>query len=486
MGEEIQYSHFNKSDYQQFTSHLKEETELLKSWFDNQQFSSSPLMAGYELEAWLINKTGSPVAINDAFLELADNPLLSPELAKFNIELNVDPERLSNKVLSIFEQELNTLWQQCSSTAQALDSKIIGIGILPTLQDSDLTLENLSLLDRYRALNEQVLRQRNGVEIELNINGQDHLQLSHKDVMLEAASTSLQIHIQVPENMATRYYNASVLLSAPMVAVSANSPCLFGQRLWQETRIPVFEQAVPTGGYGGASSGPVHRVSFGSDYVRNSLFECFQENLDHFPVLLPVHYQTTLDQVRHLRLHNGTIWRWNRPLIGFDEDKTPHLRIEHRVCASAPTTIDNVANIAFYYGLVNYYATMEEPPEYIMPFADVKNNFYRAAQLGLKHKTRWLGEHTETLQKIILETLLLQAETGLYQLGIDQADSRRYLHIIEQRVESNKTGSQWQLDFLNAHQDNRTQLTLNYLRNQCSGQPVHEWDLETTVETPSC
>ena len=479
MGEEIQYSRFNKSDYQQFTSHLIEETTLLKSWFDNQQFSTASLTAGYELEAWLINQTGKPVAINESFLEQANNTLLSPELAKFNIELNVEPDLLSNNVLSTFESKLDNLWQQCSTTADSLDANILGIGILPTLQDSDLTLDNISLLNRYKALNEQVLRHRKGVEIELNINGEEHLRLSHKDVMLEAAATSLQIHIQVPQDVAARYYNASVLLSAPMVAVSTNSPCLFGRRLWQETRIPVFEQAVATGGYGGAASGPVNRVSFGSGYVRESLYECFQENIDHFPVLLPVHYKTAIDEVSYLRLHNGTIWRWNRPLIGFDEDHTPHLRIEHRVCASAPSTIDNIANIAFYYGLVHYYATAEEPPENVMPFTDAKNNFYRAAQVGLKHKTRWFSKNIDTLQKIILDKLLVEAETGLYKLGINQQDSQRYLGVIQQRVEHNKTGSQWQLNFLNAHQDNRTQLTLNYLKNQTSGRPVHEWDFET-------
>ncbi len=476
MGEEIQYSHFNKSDYQQFESHLKQETDLLKSWFDNQRFSSSALMAGYELEAWLINQTGNPVPINETFLKRANNELLSPELAKFNIELNVEPEQLSNKVLSTFEDKLDSLWQQCATTAASLNSHIIGVGILPTLEDSDLTVNNISLLDRYRALNEMVLRQRNGVAIKLNISGEEHLQVSHKDVMLEAAATSLQIHIQVPQDVAVRYYNASVLLSAPMVAVSANSPCLFGRRLWQETRIPVFEQSVATGGYGGAASGPLHRVSFGTDYVRDSLYECFQENLDHFPVLLPVHYQTAINEVRHLRLHNGTIWRWNRPLIGFDKDQKPHLRIEHRVCASAPTTIDNIANIAFYYGLVHYYATIEEPAEQTMSFAEAKNNFYRAAQLGLKHKTSWLGNNTDSLQNIILDRLLLEAETGLYKLGINQQDSQRYLSVIEKRVEKNRTGSQWQLNFLNTHQDNRTQLTLNYLKKQMSGQPVHEWD----------
>jgi len=480
MGEEIQYSRFNKTDYQKFSSRLKEETALLKSWFDNQIFSSASLMAGYELETWLIDKTGKPAAINEAFLEQANNPLLSPELAKFNVELNVDPLLLSHKVLSTFEDKLNQLWQQCSTTASQLGADILGIGILPTLQDSDLTLKNISLLDRYKALNEQVLRQRNGVEIELNINGKDHLQVRHKDVMLEAAATSLQIHIQVPQDVAARYYNASIVLSAPMVAISANSPCLFGRRLWQETRIPVFEQAVPTGGYGGAASGPVHRVSFGSGYVRDSLYECFHENVEHFPVLLPVHYQAAIDRVKHLRLHNGTIWRWNRPLIGFDEDQTPHLRIEHRVCAAAPTTIDNIANIAFYYGLVHYYATTEKPPENTMTFTDAKNNFYRAAQLGLKHKTKWLGKKTDTLQKIILDKLLIEAEAGLYKLGIDQHDIQRYLSIIEQRVEKNKTGSEWQLNFLNAHQNDRTLLTLNYLNNQISGRPVHEWDFETT------
>ena len=480
MGEEIQYSHFKQSDYSQFSSQLKEETALLKSWFDNHRFSSMPLTAGYELEAWLINQNGNPSAINDVFLDKANNPLLSPELAKFNVELNVDPTLLSGTVLSSFESELNKLWSQCATTAHSLNSNILGIGILPTLEDSDLTLKNISQLDRYKALNEQVLRQRKGIEIELNINGDEHLQVSHKDVMLEAAATSLQIHIQVPENVARRYYNASVLLSAPMVAISANSPCLFGRRLWQETRIPVFEQSVPTGGYGGAAAGPVHRVSFGSDYVRETLFECFHENLEHFPVLLPVHYKSTIDEVRHLRLHNGTIWRWNRPLIGFDEDNTPHLRIEHRVCAAAPTTIDNIANIAFFYGLVHHYATIDNPPENIITFADAKHDFYRAAQLGLKHKTKWFNKKTHTLQQIILDKLLIEAESGLYKLGINEQDCQRYLSIIEERVMQNKTGSQWQLNFLDTHNDNRTLLTQTYLKNQTSGEPIHEWDFETT------
>ena len=413
MGEEIQYSRFNKSDYQQFTSHLKEETALVKSWFDNQKFSSASLMAGYELETWLIDKTGNPVAINEAFLEKANNPLLSPELAKFNVELNVDPERLSHNVLSTFEHKLDELWQQCSATASSLGANMLGIGILPTLQDRDLTLKNISLLDRYKALNEQVLRQRKGLEIELNINGKDHLQVSHRDVMLEAAATSLQIHIQAPQETAARYYNASILLSAPMVAVSTNSPCLFGRRLWQETRIPVFEQAVPTGGYGGAASGPVHRVSFGSDYVRDSLYECFQENLDHFPVLLPVHYETAIDRVKYLRLHNGTIWRWNRPLIGFDEDGSPHLRIEHRVVPAGPMVDDSIANAAFYFGCVRALSGMASPPERRLPFSRARHNFYQAARHGLDAELEWLDGTRGGVVALLRQQLLPLAAEAL-------------------------------------------------------------------------
>jgi gamma-glutamyl:cysteine ligase YbdK (ATP-grasp superfamily) len=475
MGEEIKYTRFNKSDYQRFYAELEAETALLERWFADRRFSSAPLTAGYEIEAWLIDGKGRPNPLNEVFLERADNDLLSPELARFNIELNVAPARIHGKLLSSFESELQQLWRSCSDVAQSLESNILGIGILPTLEDEDLTLENISLLDRYRALNEQVLRQRKGVEIELNINGTEHLHVSHRDVMLEAAATSLQIHIQIPQDKAVRYYNASILLSPVMVAISANSPCLFGKRLWQESRIPVFEQSVPTGGFGGAAAGPLQRVSFGTDYVRESIYECFQENLEHFPVLLPVHYDDPRDRLRHLRLHNGTIWRWNRPLIGFDADGSPHLRIEHRVCATAPSIIDNIANIAFYYGLVHYYATAGQAPESIMSFAQAKSDFYRAAQVGMKHSMGWLADRNRTIQQLILDELLLAARAGLDDLGIDQQDSRRYLGIIEQRASTMRTGSQWQLDFLNAYQDDRQLLTLNYLERQLEGQPVHTW-----------
>ena len=356
---------------------------------------------------------------------------------------------------------------------------MLGIGILPTLTDDDLSLQNISALDRYRALNEQVLRLRKGKTIRLHISGNDHLEVEHKDVMLEAASTSLQIHLQTPQDLAVRYYNASVILSAPLVAVGANAPFLFNRDLWYETRIPVFEQSVDIGGIGGAAGGPIHRVTFGNHYARESLFECFSENLEHYPVLLPVTYDSEPEQLNYLRLHNGTIWRWNRPLIGFDTDGTPHLRIEHRTMSSAPSMVDNIANIAFYYGLVQYYATCIEPPEATLSFADAKDNFYRAAQIGLSHRLLWSDGNTYSIKDLVLNKLLPEARTGLDNLGISPGDSERYLAIIESRISSEQTGSQWQRKFAELHQRDMKLLTCSYYQNQQHNKPVHEWDFES-------
>lgn len=487
MGEEIQYSHFRQTDYARYGRHLAEETRLLEDWFHQHHFSNRPPVAGYELEAWLIDATAQPCPYNERFLELADNPLLSPELARFNIELNVPPQHLGGSVLTDFSNSLARLWQQCQQQAGELECDIIGIGILPSLRDEHLTLENISMLERYRALNEQVLHFRRGQSIALNIVGHQHLQSEHMDVMLEAAATSLQIHLQVPQDLAVRYYNAAIVLSAPMVAISTNAPFMFGKCVWEETRIPVFEQSVPTGGFDAASHGPVHRVGFGMGYARDSLFECFNENIEHYPVMLPVEYDSPIEQMRYVRLHNGTIWRWNRPLIGFDDNGTPHLRIEHRVCSSGPSMQDNIANIAFFYGLVHYYATIADAPENTLGFSQSRDNFYTAAQHGINAQVVWTEQQRTRLQKLVLDQLLVEAEAGLHKLGIDGKDIHHNLRIIEKRVHSGQTGSQWQQQFAKLHGNDMLKLTKQYLQNQRSNLPVHRWDFATdTLINHSC
>ena len=354
MGQEISLSHFDEGDFTRFHQKLEQETLLLDKLIAQKTCSHRDPVAGFEIEAWLVDKNMRPSPINKHFLATLNDPLASTELAKFNIEFNCLPEPLTGHVFSGLHQQLQSIWGKACQHAESLDHKVVMIGILPTLKQEDLHLGNMSDMHRYRALNEQILHTR-GEPIHIDISGAEHLKIDHHDVMLEAATTSFQTHIQLPLQIAHHFYNASIIASAPMVALCANAPFLFGKELWHESRIPLFEQAVASGGFGGAAQGPLKRVSFGSDYARHSIIECFQENLLHFPVLLPVDQNSAVEAFGHLRLHNGTIWRWNRPLIGFDEDGTPHIRVEHRTPAAGPSVIDSIANAAFYYGLAKQY-----------------------------------------------------------------------------------------------------------------------------------
>jgi len=476
MGQEITTGHFNDEDFNVFAHRLQLETDRLAEWFENDKFSSHAPVAGYELEAWLIDQQANPSPSNDVFLKAAQSPLYTAELAQFNIELNVEPLTIESNFLSRFEKDFHQHWQHCKRVAEGLNARVLSTGILQTLQHEHLCLKNVSRLLRYQVLNEQVLLQRKGRPLRLDIIGHESLKCTHNDVMLEAAATSLQIHIQTPLALARHYYNASILISAPMVAISANSPYMFGRDLWSESRIPVFEQAVDIGGYNGASQGPLHRVSFGSGYARHSLMECFIENQQHFPVLIPMNYSNDADRMQHLSLHNGTIWRWNRPLIGFDNDATPHLRIEHRVMASAPSVVDNIANMAFYFGLVQYYATHSVPADKQLDFSQARDNFYTTAQHGLENKVNWPGCDRCNMRHLILHQLLDKAQAGLQSLHLDTADIDKYLTIIQSRAERNQTGSQWQREFVARHGKDMRRLLETYYHNQQTGEPVHSWD----------
>lgn len=476
MGQEITTSHFTQQDFRNFCKHLQLETAELALWFQERQFSSHKPVAGYEMEAWLINQQAKPVSCNEAFLEAADNPLYTAELAQFNIEINTNPANISSNFLSEFEKEFQQHWSYCKMIAESIGCRVLSTGILQTLQNDDLSMDNVSRLLRYQALNEQVLLQRKGRALQLNINGHQSLKSTHHNVMLEAAATSLQIHLQAPQDLAHHYYNASILISAPMVAIGANSPYMFGKDLWAETRIPVFEQSVDVGGYSGAAQGPIRRVSFGTDYARKSLMECFTENLQHYPVLLPMGFSEDVSTMQHLSLHNGTIWRWNRPLVGYDKDGTPHLRIEHRVLPSGPSVVDNIANMAFYFGLVQYYATHETPPSELLSFPQARDNFYTSAQHGLENKVAWPGCERCDMRHLILNKLIDQAEAGLNSLKLDAADIEFYLGIIQSRAEHQQTGSHWQRQFVAEQGNDMQRLVQTYYHNQQTGEPVHCWD----------
>ena len=478
MGQEIEDTRFTPEDFVEYEKRLRGETALLAEWFDADIFSARDRMGGFELEAWLIDVKACPAPVNQEFLRRLDNPMVVPELARFNVELNDHPQYLWGSAFSRFEASLGATWRRCMEVAAGMDTHLLMIGILPTVREAELSPANMSDLKRYRALNEQVLRLREGQPLELDINGREHLKTAHRSVMLEAATTSFQLHLKVHPSAATRAFNASIIASAPMVAATANSPYLFGHDLWSETRIPLFEQSVSTGGLAGASHGPLRRVTFGSGYVRESILECFIENEQHYPILLPMTFNEGLEQMSHLRLHNGTIWRWNRPLIGFDYDGIPHLRIEHRVVPAGPTVVDVIANAAFYFGLMQSLVQLDTPAEQQLPFATARDNFYMASHLGLDAHVTWLDGERGTVRSLLMNRLLPQARQGLERLEIDAADIDRYLGIVTARISTGQTGTVWQRAYVARYGHNMAKMTESYRRHQDDGLPVHEWPVE--------
>jgi hypothetical protein len=480
MGQEIDSSHFTKHDFQRFSAALQRETELLETWFQDHRFSIMPGgIAGFELEAWLIDERGRPVPHNQRFLERFNNPLAVPELAAFNVEFNIPERPLRGDALRRLHNALQDLWSDGQRCAQELNAQLLMIGILPTVGEADLNLANMSDRVRYRAINEQVLRMRQGRPLCLDIHGYETLKAEHCNVMLEAATTSFQLHLQVNASEAAGLFNAALIASAPIVAATANSPYLFGKALWEESRIPLFEQAVAVGGDftgGGRSTRVYRRVTFGSGYLHDSLLELFQENLQRYPPLLPEWAHEAPDKLHHVRLHNGTIWRWNRPLIGFDNDGKPHLRIEHRVLPAGPSLPDAIANATLFYGLV--YALSQIPGlTKRLPFFQSVQNFYKAARAGLQTQLTWLDDKQITARALLLEELLPLARQSLESADIDRTDIDDYLGIIQARIATGRTGARWQRDFVACHGPDMQNLTIAYLAQQQRETPVHEWKL---------
>ena len=479
MGQDVERTRFEHRDFALFEQRLQAETALLHGYVEQDVVSRHAPVAGLELEAWLIDDEGRPAPRNDEFIARMGSPDIVTEIGRFNIELNVPPQAVAGDGLARLEADLAQTWHRCGEVAREMGLQVVAIGILPTVRDGDLTLANLSDRARYRALNQQVLRQRHGRPIRLAIDapaGGGPLRSEHRDVMLEAAATSFQVHLQVPAGETVRTYNAALVASAPLVALSANSPLLFGRRLWQETRITLFEQALNIGAREDGAHAPLGRVGFGSGYAGYSLVECFRENAERFEALLPVAIaDQPAERLPHLRLHNGTIWRWNRPLVGFDaRDGRLHLRVEHRPMAAGPSIADMMANLAFAVGLVAALARDPVAPESRLPFAQAEANFYAAARLGLEAPLRWLDGRQAPAGEL-LGTLVEPARAGLASLGVDAARAARWMSLIEARLAARMTGARWQLERLATLGGDLQALTLDYARRQRSGEPVHCW-----------
>jgi hypothetical protein len=470
LGQEINRVEFSDTHFRVFESCLRRETEQLDEWLASDRLDHGHYVFGLEAEAWLVDHNHFPAPHNEAFLARLAHPLVVAELSRFNVELNSTPRLLGDNVFRNSEHELLATWRECQRVAHEMGDALILIGILPTIRNADLCLGNMSPLNRYYALNDQVLRRRGGRPVKVDIAGRERLSVTHADVMLEAATTSFQVHLKVPVEEAVRHYNASLIVSGPILAACTNSPFLFERSLWEETRVPLFEQAVAVGDGGTASA----RVTFGSGYLRDSVAEYFHENLEQYNILLPINFESA-DRLDHLRLHNGTIWRWNRLLLGFDDAGLAHVRIEHRPLPAGPSIVDMIANAALYIGLTHFLATLREPPEETLTFEIARSNFYAAARFGSNARLQWLGDSIADARMLLLEELLPMARHGLKALGVDAAEGARYLDVVRMRVQTGQDGAAWQRGFVDRHGRDPLRLTAAYLENQRSGAPVHEW-----------
>lgn len=471
MGEEIKTRDFTQHDFAEFGERLRLETRRLQRLFRENSFSRRGPVAGFELEAWLVDHDGNPLPINRAYLDRLGSSLAVPELAAFNIELNGSPTALTGRAFSRLEDELTATWSKCLACAEDFDCELVAIGILPTVRAEHLTSAQMSEMVRFQALNDQLLELRHGRPFEIRIDGREKFRLTHPDVMMEAGATSFQIHLQMRPEHGMHTYNASCVIAAPMVAVSANSPLFCEHLLWDETRIALFEQAVAVGQEG------YPRVCLGHGYAKGSLYAYFEENVEHYPVLIPAVHDETAGRFAHVRFHNGTIWRWNRPLIGFDFDGLIHLRMEHRVCPAGPSIRDCIANAAFYYGLVYGLLSARERVEQVIDFATAKDNFYRAARDGLQARVRWKDRSEVQMRELVLNELVPLAERGLESLGIPDAEIADYLGVIRARTASEQNGAEWQRRWMERHGRDMSALTRAYIERQKSNKPVHEWSV---------
>ncbi|MAN95893.1 MAG: hypothetical protein CME08_02770 [Gemmatimonadetes bacterium] len=487
-------SEIGKGSARAFSKALLKDLQALEKMLENGLIESGVRRFGCEQEMFLVNRAWRPAPVAMEVLERLDGEAFTTELARFNLEMNVEPMMLGGACLSTLQESIEELLDMAREAASEEGADVVLAGILPTLGKSDLTLDNISPMPRYYALNESLTRMR-GRAYRLQIQGRDELQIEHDSVMLEACNCSCQVHLQVDSTEFAPMYNAAQAMTGPVLAAAVNSPVLFGKRLWAETRIALFRQSIDT------RSTSVHlrefstRVRFGDRWVKESVAELFQEDIAQFRVLLA---QETVEdpfeqlaagdipRLQALQLHNGTVYRWNRPCYGISEGK-PHLRIECRVLPSGPTVLDEVANAAFWIGLVlgakHEYGDITER----LSFDDAKYNFLTASRQGLDAGFRWVDGQSVTAPELILETLLPLARAGL-EASVDRSEIDKYLGVIHDRVQSRGTGSDWMMRSLSEMEDRgsrserMTALTAAIANRQSERKPCHEWELAMLEE----
>ncbi|WP_427923790.1 glutamate-cysteine ligase family protein [Streptomyces sp. cg40] len=494
MGEKVVAGPFELADRQRYRAKLRRCLAGLERLLAEKRFDRPRNLMGLEIELNLAGADGMPKMLNAQVLERIASRDFQTELAMFNLEVNIAPHRLEGRVFDRLAEEIRTSLAYAHRKAGEVDAGIVMIGILPTLDRDDLVSSNLSAVDRYTLLNDQIVAAR-GEDFVLDINGVEHLTCTSGSIAPEAACTSVQLHLQVTPDRFADVWNAAQAVAAAQVAVGANSPFLFGRELWAESRPPLFQQATDTRPPELQAQGVRPRTWFGERWV-TSAYDLFEENLRYFPPLLPVHDdEEPLDvldaggipTLAELVLHNGTVYRWNRPVYGI-ADGVPHLRVENRVLPAGPTVTDVIANTAFYYGVVRALAEESRPVWTRLPFEAAAANFDTACRHGIDARLLWprrgrLGGTTEIdAVALVRDELLPLAEAGLDAWGVEPADRDLYLGVIDERCRRRANGATWQsATFHRALEQGLGReaafaaTTRRYSELMHLGEPVHTW-----------
>lgn len=490
MGDDVETIEFTRQDRQCYREKVRRCLDVFARMLAESKFDFERPMTGLEIEFNLIDADHDPVMRNAAVLQAIANPDFQTELGQFNIEINVPPRALAGQSMHDLEAALRASLNDAEERSRSQGAHIVMIGILPTLTAADLTSESLSANARYALLNQQIFAAR-GEDLHIAIDGPERLSTYADTIAPEAACTSVQFHLQVSPQAYANNWNAAQSIAGVQLALGANSPFLFGKELWRETRIALFEQATDTRPAELKSQGVRPRVWFGERWI-NSIFDQFEENVTYFPALLPICEEEEPAEVlargdtprlQELRMHNGTVYRWNRPVYDVYRGK-PHLRVENRVLPAGPTVVDILANGAFYYGLLRVLAEEDRPIWTRLSFAAAQDNFYAGARHGIDANIYWPGLGEVPATELVLRKLLPLAYEGLDRWGVDPAVRDRLLGIIEQRCTGHLNGAEWQVKTFHQIDDDKRPLDRRdslremlgrYVEHMHSNEPVHTW-----------
>ncbi len=498
MGDKRVTSEYGETELRRFTTAILNDIHALENMLEDGLIEEDVRRIGAEQEMFLVDAAMRPAPLATDVIERAKDPRLTTEIGRFNLEANITPQLFSGDCFSRMEDELNEVVGVARNTVAEFGGDVVLAGILPTIQASDLSESNLTPNPRYAEIN-RVVTQLHGENRVIHIKGRDELQLTLQDTFVEFCNTSFQVHLQVGAADFVNTYNWAQAIAAPVLAAAANSPVLLNHKLWHETRISLFQLATDTRSLAHQARSQPPRVNFGECWLKESVVELLRADAVRFRILLTQAVEENsmevlanggIPNLSALRLHNGTIWRWNRPCFGVIDGRAG-LRIEARYLPAGPTVADETANAAFLLGLLTSLPNEFKDVAGSMSFDDARNNFFNVARYGLDTQIHGLDGKKRKAGRLILEELLPRARTGLEMAGVDEGDIDRFLGIIEDRVKAERTGALWMLDSLDAmdprakHNVRMRTLTEAIKNNQKKGEPVHTWELAAIAGSKS-